>query len=788
MIDWLATEKQITVADAMRELGDNNGDSAPTSKPRIVATYDYVSESGKLLFQVCRLLPKSFRQRRPDPTKPGAWLWKVGDVRRVLFKLPQVIGAETVVVFEGEKDVLAAESFGITGTTSAGGAGKWLPSYSDTLTGKAVIICGDTDEPGRKHVEQVARSLHGKAASVRVATVPAPSRDFNDFVETFQDQEQAAAAVRALLESAAPWTPAATAPAPASATGTDWPAPAPLPEDLPPVPAFNFDCLPSSLRPWLADIAERMQCPPDFPAVAATVALGSLVGRKIGIRPKRYDDWLVVPNIWGAIVGRPGLMKTPAAEQALVPLRRLVAEALKEYEGKLADHKAESLIQSQRRKLSERKIADALKDGDETAAREEARASTRADDSEPTLRRYEVNDSTVAKLGELLAENPNGLLVHRDELIGLLRGLDKEGSEEARAFYLEAWAGTGSFTFDRIGRGTVRVESNTLAILGGIQPDLLCSYVREAVRGGIGADGLLQRFQLAVWPDVSKQWRNVDRWPDTTAKNEAFAVFKYLAEFDPAEIGADVSSGIPFLRFAPDAQDRFDRWRAQLETKLRDDSEHPAFEAHLSKYRKLVPALALLIHLADRGTGHVTRAALDRALLWAVYLEQHARRIYSAVLRPDAAAARELGKHLQRGELGARFTLREVYRRGWAGLSSKEDAEGATEILCDANWIRPTADDPDRQRGRPASPVFEVSPRLVEATQNRTDRTDTNNSVSSVSAIDSVLSDSSSSPELENTPLPELTELTQTTERPPAPLELPFNPLPEAVTSDTLHL
>ncbi len=69
-------------------------------------------------------------------------------------------------------------------------------------------------------------------------------------------------------------------------------------------------------------------------------------------------------------------------------------------------------------------------------------------------------------------------------------------------------------------------------------------------------------------------------------------------------------------------------------------------------------------------------------------IESHARRIYSAILRPEAAAARELAKHLKRGDLGNKFTIRETYRKGWTGLSSKEDAESAVEILCELNWIR----------------------------------------------------------------------------------------------------
>ena len=68
---------------------------------------------------------------------------------------------------------------------------------------------------------------------------------------------------------------------------------------------FDPALLPKALRPWIMDIAERLQCPPDFSAVAAMVSLGAVVGRRLAIRPKRHDDWLVVPNLWGAVVGRP---------------------------------------------------------------------------------------------------------------------------------------------------------------------------------------------------------------------------------------------------------------------------------------------------------------------------------------------------------------------------------------------------------------------------------------------------------------------------------------------------
>jgi putative DNA primase/helicase len=82
-----------------------------------------------------------------------------------------------------------------------------------------------------------------------------------------------------------------------------WANPTPIPNALLPVDPFNSELLPPALRKWVMDIADRMQCPPDFPAVGAMVALSSVIGRKACIRPKRHDDWQVVPNLWGAIVG-----------------------------------------------------------------------------------------------------------------------------------------------------------------------------------------------------------------------------------------------------------------------------------------------------------------------------------------------------------------------------------------------------------------------------------------------------------------------------------------------------
>jgi hypothetical protein len=486
-----------------------------------------------------------------------------------------------------------------------------------------------------------------------------------------------------------------------------WPQPLSLPDSLPSVEAFEPRLLPERFRPWIEDIADRMQCPPDFPAVSAMEGLATVVGRRVGIRPKRSDDWLVVPNLWGGVIGRPGVLKTPAIQEPLRPLWRLEFDAERAHEDAMDQWKVQQLIAKEEEKVASGKIRDALKKGLDAEAIAETLLASQA--PPPVRRRYIVNDSTVEKLGELLNENPHGLLVFRDELTGLLRTLDREGHESDRAFYLEAWNGTGRFVYDRIGRGTITIEAACVSILGGIQPGPLSHYLRSALDGGVGDDGLIQRFQLLVWPDVSADWKNVDRWPDSAAKQHAYGVFSSSYDLSPADIDAEYDEdlgGIPYCRFDPEAQELFTEWRSTLEHRLRRGDDHPAIEAHLAKYRSLVPSLALLIHLADGGKNPIGISALERACAWAEYLESHARRVYSRGLAPDYVAARALATKILKRDLPGEFTLRDIYRPQWVALTTREEAVKAVDVLVDLHWLRELKEETG---GRP-SQKFVVNP------------------------------------------------------------------------------
>jgi putative DNA primase/helicase len=491
-----------------------------------------------------------------------------------------------------------------------------------------------------------------------------------------------------------------------------WPEPEPLPTGMPPVDPFPMALLPSSIQPWVEDAAERTQAPPDYIAVAAMVALGSILGRQITIRPKLHDDWTVVPNLWGAAVGPPGVLKTPALEEALRHVKAMEIEAKQFFDEEILLWESRAEVEREAKKLRANTIKAWLKDRHDPDAIARDLAADNHEVPPPTRRRFLTNNATIEALGNLLHENPTGILLHRDELIGMLRTLEAEGHEADRAFYLEAWNGTGRFTYDRIGRGTIDIESACISLLGGIQPSPLLSYLSSRAWEGAGADGLLQRFQLIVWPDIASEWRDVDRWPNATARDAARAVFVRFGR-----IANEIPPGNdrpPFVRFTPDAQRAFGTWRAKLEQRLRAGDLHPAFEAHLAKYRSLLPALALICHLADHEVSPVDGVAFARAEAWTEYLESHARRVYDALIRPDQNAARVLGDHIN--DLPSPFVLRDAYRPCWAGLTTKDLAQEAVDTLCDLGWIRFAERKPGKSGGRPTA-AYHINPAVRKASK-----------------------------------------------------------------------
>jgi hypothetical protein len=168
----------------------------------IAATYDYRDERGALLFQVVRQPKHSFLQRRPTAGAPGKWTWNTKGVRRVLYRLPELLAADSdapVFIPEGEKDVDNVRSLGLTAICNSCGAGKWKPEYGQHLGGRDLVVLPDNDQAGRDHAALLVRSLVGAARSIRVLELPdlAPNGDVSDWLGNGGTREKLVALVEA---------------------------------------------------------------------------------------------------------------------------------------------------------------------------------------------------------------------------------------------------------------------------------------------------------------------------------------------------------------------------------------------------------------------------------------------------------------------------------------------------------------------------------------------------------------------------------------------------------------
>jgi hypothetical protein len=656
--------------------------------------FDFTSPSGKLLYLQ--------KHKGPYYRPAGEDLWKegLGGREQVLYRLDDltegVRAGKTVYHFEGCKDAhTAKEKLGVVATTS-GGTKTWKRSYREHYVGADVVVVGDNDAPGRAYVQQVAQDLHPVASSVKVVELPdlPEGGDLTDWLEVGHTKEEFCEVV-----AAAPYfDPEQEEP---------WDAPRELFTDLPPVAPFQAAMLPDPLGQYVVDAARRMDnASPEFIAAPLVVAAGSLIGRQVVVRPKAKDDWDCVPNLWGCNVGNPSSMKSPAQALGLAPISRLATEARKAFEAKEKEHAVAALEIKLTAADLEGQLKKAIKEGktnDIQDIKEKLKALEGA--GTPTVKRYMTSDSTIEMLGELLRDNPNGLLNDRDELSGWLSTLDRGGHEGDRAFFLEAWDGRKHFDVDRIGRGSIHVPALCLSIFGGIQPGPLMNYVRDALSESEKADGLLQRFQVLVWPDP-RPYERSDEEPTPAAKEEVFKLFKELTEINIEDFGAVVevaprvenddaqrdkapgtSASLPYVRFTPAAQMVYDSWRDELEPRIREAGYPAALQSHLLKYRSLFPSLALIFEVLDhvagkeRPEGGISKTSALRAYAWCRWLEGHAFRLYHPAVIAPVLAAESLLERMRDGLVKHGDSLRDIHVRRWPGLTTKDEVQDAVEVL-----------------------------------------------------------------------------------------------------------
>ena len=525
------------------------------------------------------------------------------------------------------------------------------------------------------------------------------------------------------------------------------PKPKPISQTLPPVKTLTSNMMPKLLWDYASNSAERLSVPIEYAAVPLIVSFGSVIGTKLSIYPKMYDNWEVVPNFYGAIVGNPSSKKTPSLTEGLKPISYLEALAEKSHVNDKLEHNTQKEINKHMTKATEKQLSDLAKkltnqtDDDAEISQDDFKAKAQelaeakqSDELMPEMKRYSTNDGTIESIGELENKHKNGMLIIRDELTAWFASLDGDTNSQNKSFFLEGFNGLGSFKVDRIGRGHVPVSNHCLSVIGGIQPDKLEYYLSKTMKG-LGNDGLIQRFQLMVYPDPLPNSKERDLPPDKQSRDAIYNLFETI---DGMQLGDFMRYGAnpideyhkrPYYRFNDEAYQEFMNWYDALKIRA-SEAEHSVIAEHLIKYAKTVPSLALVFHLVDciehnTSLGAVNINALRAALAWCEVLESHMMRIYSTVTDSANIKASYLAdKILKIVKKGADktdttdwiehgFTARQLIRKGWKGLTDADDVLNALEMLVEHDWLSWQVIPSTGRGGRPTE-RYSINSRVAE--------------------------------------------------------------------------
>lgn len=696
------------------------------SKKKFVAEYLYCDENENLVVKKTRLLnadgSKTFSLSRPSPDGNG-WIYTrvLDGLVPPLYNYKKVIEVVerdgVIAVVEGEKDadtVSSLELPNVVATTTIN-TSSWDSTYTHVLTGANVRIFEDNDPTGRKRTLKLIQELEGKAKSLRIIrfTDMPEHGDVTDYLQQFprdswrerfleraKQSLNVAEARKAIEEEIAVSISEETSKKSTADRSDDWDDPIPLTSVLRPVPGFSIECLPTPFQPWLNDVAYRMGCKIDYLAVTLLVELGSIIGTRCGVRPKQKDSWTEVPNLWGAIIAEPGSKKTPAMSEILQPIKALQRNQNEIFQEAFSEYNLRKEVYDEAKKqiLKKTKTQELnLKEFSELTV-----------PLLPIRRVFYTEDSTVAKLGEILKDNPQGLLINRDELVGLFASWEQRGNESDRQFYLQGWNGKDPYSVERIGRGSIPIARLCISLFGSMQPDRIAKYLRET--RNLANDGLMARLQLVTYPDESAP-SYIDQEPNIHAKEIADRIIGKLSEVDLTAVGAEVPAGggIPFIRFEAEASQLFEQFCKDLDDRQRAETD-PLMRQHLSKYHGLMAKLALIIHIVEclenSKRGPITKRSATKAAALCQYLEEHIRRVYAMPTTNDDIALNRITERISKRKIPNPFTARDIYRNASGVLTDRKILNAALDTLESYHWLI------KEPRGGNKLPVYTINPKV----------------------------------------------------------------------------
>ncbi len=482
--------KDVDFKTALAELSggvvssNNNG----KGKPKVVATHIYPSADGNTLYEKDRVEPAPngkpkafyFYHYSKDGTRQ-----KGRGCEPVLYNLPEVAKAKNVFFVEGEgcanraNKCFTEHGIDFVATTlDTGSNSEWTNSYTKFAKGwEIVVICPDNNSAGEGYLETVGSGCEGAAGVVKVLRFEGlpDGGDIVDWLEICGNEEK----LKGLIDNA----PEYECEAEEGDIGK-----ADL--DLIPLQPYPLEVFPLSMIEIIERISDSLGVERKVIAGTMLTVVSSAIGNTVRVSPKHGYE--VPIFIWLIIIADSGYGKSPAIGT--------LTRAVEKKQGKAYQKYSESL----------KRYGELL--------REAKKKKTIENIDEPILSHFFASDTTVEALGAIFNTTPKGILIHRDELSGLILGLNQyKGSKgDDKQKYLELFNCTPWKT-DRKGRVTF-VPNTGAAIIGGVQTAIMPRvFGEDAIDEGLLPRFLLQdteykprKFQRqGIEPDDLKHWEDI---------------------------------------------------------------------------------------------------------------------------------------------------------------------------------------------------------------------------------------------------------------------------------------
>ncbi len=443
---------------------------------------------------------------------------------------------------------------------------------------------------------------------------------------------------------------------------------------------FSSVALFGPLYPYVEALAADCSAPVDYVAHALLVAAGSILSGRIRVRPFTSLSWSVTPVLWIGLVGDPSTRKTPAFENVLKPLYRLQESLDRAYANERREHEDALLYNAAATKAYENDVRTAARKGEPMPDRPAGNSQIHA----PRYRRLFVSDVTIEAVGDVLADNPEGILCKRNELAGWYDTIDRYHSG-SKPFWIEAYDG-GAHVVDRRSREEpLLLPAVCVSILGTIQPDLVDKILSDP------KDGAAARI-LFVWPKPTPF--NV---PETAVDHSRlFRIYQRLESigFNEEEDGRPQPREVVL---EPQAADRFERWVKKTERAVQSADGH--YAAFLGKAAGTVLRVAVISEFLKAADGGATMPpvisleTLEAAMNWMdTYARPMALKVYGNYSQsPAERDARILLDYLKDRGLEV-FNTRELMRATGPDrmrtMRKAAEMEAAIELLTAAGWVR----------------------------------------------------------------------------------------------------